>query len=559
MTLSCCCGATVMSCAARWPMPAPGSPASRPSSPTAPAPMPAPAAPLALRRRLLTEGGGLGAAGGSAGAEFLRSPRASHVILRRGRRGGLRNSWHRCMSQHTPGRSPRYCETRAVCAPTAAHATLGALAAHPRRRRADDLSVPAPGGRVRRDRVCAGLAAHPRRAPHDAERTTPRVAPKLASRGHRLRRRRPARRARGQRARGAPGAARAARRRGRVARRPAGRQPRRAAAVRRRRARDGRPAALLDARGRRAGRRWRPSSSWPCAARRGCPCPTSTPSCARTPTSRRPDRARVPGGGDRRGAAAHGRARDRARDGPDGRGAAHGGPRAGARARPQRGRADAPLRRPRRRLHADDRPDARVHGPPAPAPVRAHRGHQRRRAPGGRAARRARRRRCASPTSSASRAWASRSRRTSSAASPIAWSSSPPSACAATCAWSRRSATPPCSWAPTPTRMLELALDLVDAADAEGDDFPQLRVGMAAGPALSRGGRLVRAPGQPGQPRHRHRAAGQRAGHPRGARRGERRLPLVVGRRALAEGRRGAGAPVPRAAPARDDEDAQAA
>ena len=36
--------------------------------------------------------------------------------------------------------------------------------------------------------------------------------------------------------------------------------------------------------------------------------------------------------------------------------------------------------------------------------------------------------------------------------------------------------------------MLELALDLVDAADAEGDDFPQLRVGMAAGPALSRAG-----------------------------------------------------------------------
>ena len=36
MTRSCCCGAIVMSCAARWPMPAPGSPASRPSSPTAP-------------------------------------------------------------------------------------------------------------------------------------------------------------------------------------------------------------------------------------------------------------------------------------------------------------------------------------------------------------------------------------------------------------------------------------------------------------------------------------------------------------------------------------------
>ena len=47
---------------------------------------------------------------------------------------------------------------------------------------------------------------------------------------------------------------------------------------------------------------------------------------------------------------------------------------------------------------------------------------------------------------------------------------------------------PPCSWAPTRGGLLELALDLVDAAAAEGDDFPQLRVGMAAGPALSRAG-----------------------------------------------------------------------
>ena len=36
--------------------------------------------------------------------------------------------------------------------------------------------------------------------------------------------------------------------------------------------------------------------------------------------------------------------------------------------------------------------------------------------------------------------------------------------------------------------LLELALDLVDAADAEGEDFPQLRVGMASGAALSRAG-----------------------------------------------------------------------
>ena len=31
-----------------------------------------------------------------------------------------------------------------------------------------------------------------------------------------------------------------------------------------------------------------------------------------------------------------------------------------------------------------------------------------------------------------------------------------------------------------------LAHDLVDAADAQGHDFPQLRAGMAAGAALSR-------------------------------------------------------------------------
>jgi len=36
--------------------------------------------------------------------------------------------------------------------------------------------------------------------------------------------------------------------------------------------------------------------------------------------------------------------------------------------------------------------------------------------------------------------------------------------------------------------MLGVALDLVDAADAEGEAFPQLRVGMASGAALSRAG-----------------------------------------------------------------------
>ena len=41
---------------------------------------------------------------------------------------------------------------------------------------------------------------------------------------------------------------------------------------------------------------------------------------------------------------------------------------------------------------------------------------------------------------------------------------------------------------PEPSGLLAVALDLVDAADAEGADFPQLRVGMASGAALSRAG-----------------------------------------------------------------------
>jgi adenylate cyclase len=41
---------------------------------------------------------------------------------------------------------------------------------------------------------------------------------------------------------------------------------------------------------------------------------------------------------------------------------------------------------------------------------------------------------------------------------------------------------------PDAPTLLEVALDLVDAADAEGDDFPQLRIGVASGAALSRAG-----------------------------------------------------------------------
>jgi adenylate cyclase len=39
-----------------------------------------------------------------------------------------------------------------------------------------------------------------------------------------------------------------------------------------------------------------------------------------------------------------------------------------------------------------------------------------------------------------------------------------------------------------PEPLLDAALNLLDAAEAEGDDFPQLRAGIAIGPALSRAG-----------------------------------------------------------------------
>jgi adenylate cyclase len=41
---------------------------------------------------------------------------------------------------------------------------------------------------------------------------------------------------------------------------------------------------------------------------------------------------------------------------------------------------------------------------------------------------------------------------------------------------------------PDAAKLVAAALELVDAADAEGETFPQLRAGVAVGPALSRGG-----------------------------------------------------------------------
>jgi adenylate cyclase len=47
---------------------------------------------------------------------------------------------------------------------------------------------------------------------------------------------------------------------------------------------------------------------------------------------------------------------------------------------------------------------------------------------------------------------------------------------------------------PDPRELLEMTLELVAAADAEGEEFPQLRAGLACGPALSRAGDWYGAP-----------------------------------------------------------------
>ena len=72
--------------------------------------------------------------------------------------------------------------------------------------------------------------------------------------------------------------------------------------------------------------------------------------------------------------------------------------------------------------------------------------------------------------------------------------------------------------APEPASLLDTMLRLVDLADAEGSGFPQVRVGVAAGPAMTRGRRLVRQPGEPRQPAVGDRARRERAddgGRPR--------------------------------------------
>ena len=80
--------------------------------------------------------------------------------------------------------------------------------------------------------------------------------------------------------------------------------------------------------------------------------------------------------------------------------------------------------------------------------------------------------------------------------------------------------------APTAEPLLDAALELIDAAEREGSDFPQLRAGAASGMARAARGRLVRQAGEPRQPHHRGGAAGQPADRARAARSGGRALPL---------------------------------
>ena len=209
------------------------------------------------------------------------------------------------------------------------------------------------------------------------------------------------------------------------------------------------------------------------------------------------DRRAVPGGGDRRGAAA------RRSCASSGRGMAQTAE-AHAHARSSsscsspalsEAELDAPLRRARRRLHADDRPDARVHGPPAPAPVGAHRGHQRRRA--------RRRARCrARATSTVCFADLVGFTRLGEQVAPDELGRVAQRLVELAAERLRGDVRlvktigdAAMLVGPDADAMLELALDLVDAADAEGEDFPQLRVGdrrrrrRSAAPATGTGGR----------------------------------------------------------------------
>ena len=97
---------------------------------------------------------------------------------------------------------------------------------------------------------------------------------------------------------------------------------------------------------------------------------------------------------------------------------------------------------------------------------------------------------------------------------------------------------------PEPEPLVEAALALVEAVERGG--AAGLRAGIACGPAIAARRRLLRPRGQPRQPRHRDRPAGQRALHRGGPRRGRR--ASSTGRSPAGTGSRGSpsGAAVPR-------------
>ena len=174
---SCCCGATVMSCAARWPMPAPGSPASRPSSPTAPAPTPAPAAdPRAFC--------------GDADA-VLRTPRAPSSPPR------WRSSTSTASARSTPAAAPRPATPRCGRrrAPARPHARVRRPRAHRRRRaRRPHARHAVRGARICCERLIAQLegadipapASSPSRPASPPHRSGTTIERLLAAAGRRL-------------------------------------------------------------------------------------------------------------------------------------------------------------------------------------------------------------------------------------------------------------------------------------------------------------------------------------------------------------------------------------
>ena len=128
-----------------------------------------------------------------------------------------------------------------------------------------------------------------------------------------------------------------------------------------------------------------------------------------------------------------------------------------------------------------------------------------------------------------------------------AWKRSPARSPTRRCGSSRRSATRRCSPRPSPSRCSPRRSRLIDAADAEGEDFPQLRAGAAIGQALPRAGDWFGRPVNLASRITGVARPGSLLAERERARRRRRAVPLVVRRRAPAARHPRAGAAVPRA------------